>query len=130
MASDGEHTATTSDGWRLALRRYPPAAGTPPRNHPVLCLHGLGASSVVFDLEPERSLARHLAAAGFDVWTADLRGHGASDRPGRGSPRRFGWSLDDHLEKDVPAFIDTVAAASGASRLHWVGHSLGGILLY
>jgi pimeloyl-ACP methyl ester carboxylesterase len=96
----------------------------------VLCLHGLGASRVVFDLEPERSLARHLAAAGFDVWTADLRGSGASDRPQRGSPRRFGWSLDDHLEQDVPALIDTVVAASGAQRLHWVGHSLGGILLY
>jgi pimeloyl-ACP methyl ester carboxylesterase len=122
------YRATTSDGWRLALARHRPAA--PARQHPVLCLHGLGANSRVWDLAPELSIARRLGRCGFDVWTGELRGHGASDRPARGTGRAYGWSLDDHLDKDLPALVSLVLAESGAARLHLVGHSLGGILLY
>lgn len=52
-----------------------------------------------------------------------------------GAPRLFrsdvpySWGFDDHLEFDVPALIRQVLRVSGASKLHWVGHSMGGILI-
>jgi alpha-beta hydrolase superfamily lysophospholipase len=127
--ADELHFATTDDGWRIALHRYRARADTP-RRHPVVLCHGLAANHLGFDLAPEVSLARRLAAIGFDVFALDLRGHGASDRATLRGPHRWGFSFDDYLHRDVPAVLSKVLATSGAPALHWVGHSMGGILLY
>ena len=122
---------TTADGWRLALHRYRRAAATPVRRHPALLVPGLGANRVSFDLAADLSLARRLAGRGYEVFVPELRGHGLSEMPKllRGK-KRFGWSFDDYLTKDIAAHLDAVAAATGAKQVHWVGHSMGGILLY
>ena len=39
-----------------------------------------------------------------------------------------GWCVDDHLFKDLPAAVALVLEESGARQLHWVGHSMGGML--
>ncbi len=127
MNSDLDY-ATTNDGWRIALHRY--AAQGARRRHAVICCHGLGANRVGFDVTPDVSLARHLAAQGYEVFALELRGHGASDRPSRGSGRSFGWAFDDYLFRDVPAAIAHVARLSGRDAVHWIGHSMGGLLLY
>lgn len=121
--------ARTADGWRLALWRWR-ARGRPVRRHPLLLVHGLAASRVGFDLDPEVSFARHMAERGFEVWALELRGHGASDHPRQGTPRGWGWTVDDYLLRDVPAALDLIRERSGAEAVHWLGHSLGGILLY
>ena len=118
------------DGWRIALHRYRPAAGAPPRRHPVILCHGLAANRVTFDLDAEVSLARRLAGLGFDVYALELRSHGVSQAARLAGPRRWGFSFDDYLGHDVPAAIDAVRALSGAPQVHWIGHSMGGILLY
>jgi polyhydroxyalkanoate synthase subunit PhaC len=128
--ADERHFATTDDGWRLALHRYKPAAGSSARAYPVILCHGLAANRFGFDLAPEVSLARRLAALGFDVFALELRGHGDSDPASLRGPRRWGWSFDDYLRRDMPAAIDRVRALTGAPLVHWVGHSMGGILLY
>lgn len=117
--------AETSDGWRLALGRRRPRA--PPRGPPVLLVHGLAANRGALDFGLERwSLSAHLAAAGFDCFAVDLRGHGGS-RPARaGAPRN--WTFDDYLHLDVPAALEAVRAATGEERVLWVGHSQGGLL--
>jgi pimeloyl-ACP methyl ester carboxylesterase len=107
----------TDDGRRLALHRRPPTAT--PRNHAVVCCHGLGSNHVGFDVHPEMSLARHLAGRGYEVVSVDLRGHGQSERP------PWGWCFDDYLLHDVPAAI---AAVGGGRPVHWIGHSMGGLL--
>ncbi len=122
--------ATADDGWRVALHRYLPAADAPRRRHPVILCHGLAANRVGFDLAPEVSLSRRLAALGFDVFALELRGHGDSDPASLRGARRWGFSFDDYLRRDVPAAIDAVRTLTGAPRVHWVGHSMGGILLY
>jgi alpha-beta hydrolase superfamily lysophospholipase len=122
--------ATSDDGWRIALHRYRPAAGAPRRRHPVILCHGLAANRVTFDLDADVSLARRLAELGFDVFCLELRGHGVSEPARLAGPRRWGFSFDDYLARDVPAAIDEVRALSRAPRVHWVGHSMGGILLY
>ena len=122
--------AAGDDGWRIALHRYRAPAGAPSRRHPVILCHGLAANRITFDLDAAVSLARRLAGIGFDVYSLELRGHGASDPARLVGRRRWGFSFDDYLGRDVPAAIDAVRAMSGAPRVHWVGHSMGGILLY
>lgn len=108
-----------SDGLKLALVRTRASASKP--GPPVLLQHGLGANALTFDF-PGRSLARALAAQGFDCYVSELRGAGGSDRP------KTSYGLDEFLERDIPAILSSVQRASGQDRVHWVGHSLGGIL--
>lgn len=122
------HFVTTSDGWRLALCRYPPHAASHGR-FPVLLCHGLGANRCSFDLGRHPSLAVYLAHAGFDVWVLELRGHGRSDRPSLCVTRHFGWSFDDYLHVDLPAAMAHVKTLTDKSQLHLVGHSMGGMLV-
>ncbi len=111
--------ATTSDGVRLALRRFAPAGA--PRGV-VLCTHAMWASSA-----SQVRFAAAAAAAGLDCWLLDFRGHGASVPP---SPRRASWTFDDYVERDLPAALATVAARAGipAGEVAYLGHSLGGLV--
>jgi pimeloyl-ACP methyl ester carboxylesterase len=122
------HTLT-DDGWRIALHVYEPSREKA-RRHPVVLCHGLAANHMAFDAHPDRSLARHLASRGYLALAVDLRGHGHSERPTRGGERRFGWSFDDYLLSDVPAALAYARRVSGAPAVHWVGHSMGGLLAY
>jgi pimeloyl-ACP methyl ester carboxylesterase len=131
---DEIHFVRTADGWRLALHRYRPR-GDHPHGEPVLLHHGLASNHYSFDLgagppdQPSPSLARWLADRGYDVWAVDLRGRGASERPPLFSPR-WHWSMDDYIRYDDPAFVTAILAHSRYENLHWIGHSMGGILLF
>ena len=116
------------------MMRHYPAQGDNPHQEPVILQHGLGACSLQFDLPVHPSgevpsLARWLAARGYDVWSGDLRGAGGSATPGSSGRRRWDWTFDDHLHLDMPAFLSTVRAQTSRDRVHWIGHSMGGILL-
>ena len=110
----------TSDGLRLAIRRVPSSAG--PARGAVILQHGLGSNGFVFDI-PNHSLARKLADAGYDCFISELRGAGASQHPGKP------YGLDDYMERDVPAILAAVLDSTGRQSVHWVGHSMGGILM-
>ncbi len=123
------HLARTRDEWRIALYRYPP----PVKRHevPVLLCHGLGANRYNFDLGPGASLARFLQEAGFDVWSIDLRGRGGAGwRVWGGERSRRGHVFDDYVREDARAAIRHVKGRTGASQVHWIGHSMGGCVLY
>jgi len=45
-------------------------------------------------------------------------------------PRALNWTVDDYVEYDVPAILAKVREQTGAPAVHWVGHSLGGIIIY
>lgn len=116
------------DGWRLALHHY--RSRGPARGLPIVLCHGLSSNRHIFDLPGVVSLAAWLADRGRDVWVPELRGSGASDSPGIArSDVPYSWEFDDHLEKDVPTVIQGVLEQTGAPSLHWVGHSMGGMLV-
>jgi pimeloyl-ACP methyl ester carboxylesterase len=119
------------DGWAVELARYaaPPRPEGAPRLPPVIVCHGFGANSISLDLAEAISLPRYLRARGFDTWLLDLRGRGGSAHPppGRGP---YAYSFDDHARFDVKAAIELVQKETGAPRVAWVGHSMGGMALY
>lgn len=115
-----------ADGWELAVFHRAPAVRR--FEEPVLLVHGLAANHYTFDFDPPYSLAHVLAGAGFECFSVDLRGTGSSRRPPRG--RRSQWTVDDHVTLDAPALIGHALEATGASRVLWVGHSLGGLIGY
>jgi len=126
---DQIHFAETSDGWKVALHRYSPKGGTA-RRYPAILCHGLGANRFNFDLGEGASLARFLQRQGYDVWVLELRGRGNSSRPRLCNRYRGTWHFDEYVRRDLPAAIALVKRLSGAGKVHWIGHSMGGIVLY
>ena len=111
-------SATTQDGQRLALFRVRPRGAS---RGAVLLLHGLGANRFAFHW-PGRSVAEFLAAQGFDAYVGELRGAGES------APHLPTWNFHEYLEQDVPALLERVREVSRLRRVHFIGHSMGGIL--
>ena len=118
--------ARTKDGWDLALARRKPR-GDKLRLPPVLLCHGLAANRSNLDFGLDRySVALFLANAGFDCFSLDLRGHGASRRALKTAPRL--WTFDTYVQEDIPAALDEIRAATGSETALWVGHSQGALL--
>ncbi|MFH2004954.1 MAG: alpha/beta fold hydrolase [bacterium] len=123
------HFAKTRDGWSLALHRYQPEQKSP--WGPVVLCHGLTANRFDLDAPDAKiSLARYLFEHGHDVWVVELRGSGKSRPPGWPLRRRVGFDFDDYVHRDVPAIIRYVLDHADTLWLHWVGHSMGGMLAY
>jgi len=143
----------TEDGWRLAIEHYPPETANMAFTEktgrtPVILCHGLGLNSYFWDLIPKLSFARYLASYGYDVWVVSLRGSGTSTKNGfsvlrniayvrKGeinnasfSPFKFDWNIDHYIRFDIPATINFVKEKTGAQKITWVGHSLGGMIMY
>jgi len=92
---------------------------------PVLLIHGFGQNRYAWHL-PARSFANHLAAAGFDVFNLDLRGHGRSRHFGAKTPR----SVDEYVSEDLPIAVEEVLSHTNKRAPFLVGHSLGGLVSY
>jgi pimeloyl-ACP methyl ester carboxylesterase len=112
----------TDDGWTIALHRYAPAAHAPARRHPVIVCHGVASNRHNWALGPGRDFPQWLAERGFEVFALELRASG--DNPAL----NWTYTFDDYVLHDLPAAIRWVAARTG--RTHWVGHSMGGMVLY
>jgi pimeloyl-ACP methyl ester carboxylesterase len=95
------------DGIRIACY-----AGGDPDAPPLVLLHALGEDATSWDAVAER-LAPH-----FSLYALDLRGHGASDRPGEYS--------HELIRDDVVGVLDVL----GLRDVVLVGHSLGGAVAY
>lgn len=128
--SQNTHFVETPDNWNIALSSYTPKEQVS-KAHPVLLCHGLGSNRLAYNLDKEHSLALFLAAQGYDVYAVDLRGHGLSEKPGAGgSDKKWDWGFNEYAYEDLPSAINKVIELSGKEKLHFIGHSMGGILLY
>ena len=86
----------------------------------------MSANHYNWDYRPEVSLANYLQARGYDVWIPGLRGDRGSVLRADAQP----FDFDDYARLDMPAAVDAVLEITGQERLGWVGHSMGGMLLY
>lgn len=120
----------SEDGWELPIREYPAekeVAGRPP----VLLVHGMSANHYNFDHEERYSLAVALQKKGWNVWVPELRGDpGAVPPRGMSIRDATNYGFDDHARRDIPAILDGLRRWTGHQKFAWVGHSMGGILLY
>lgn len=133
--------AYTKDGWILGIRHIRPLVPDPDKDPVVLC-HGLGLNGTFWTIT-DRHLAQNLADHGYDVFIPDMRGSGASRQAGKLGQINTalrqtlipeigagGWTMDDQANYDVPAILDYVEQTTGRPRVNWVGHSLGGMLMF
>mmetsp|Transcript_36714 Transcript_36714/g.88757 ORF Transcript_36714/g.88757 Transcript_36714/m.88757 type:complete len:260 (-) Transcript_36714:2-781(-) len=140
---DQVHFFTTADGARINLARYSAYNATLGERKqsftaPVILCHGAFANRHTYDLGKGRtSLAKFLAERGHDVWVLELRAHGRSAKPAwlssvlsQGTRSDSAWSVIKYIEQDLPAALDYVKRHTRAAKVHWVGHSMGGIILY
>ncbi len=127
---DEVHFLPLDDGRRLALYRVRPAEGAPRKKHPAILCHGLGAHHLNLALPGKNSLAERLAREGYDVFCPDLSGSGRSVHRAWFDPRRCDVSFDDYVDRDGPAIIRHVLDVTGAKKVFWVGHSMGGMIAY
>ena len=116
----------TPDEWDLALHRYRAARTDLP---PLILCAGYACNRHFLDFDERYSLARFLARRGFDTWVLELRGRGYSESASGASQSR-GWTFDDLVRFDVPAAIAHVQARCAGRRPVWIGHSMGGMVLY
>lgn len=118
---------TTPDLWKLRVCRFRKPGS---RGEPVLFVHGLNANQNNF-LNPagvNGNLVEFLKARGHDCWTVDLRTtHTAQPPAGRSV---HDATVDDYAAYDIPAVLEHICRVTGWDKVHYVGHSLGGFLLY
>ena len=123
--SAGNSSAAAVAGEQIALKAHDGHVLAGTRFRPA----GSPRASVVFGpamAVPQAfyaAFAAHLAGQGFEVWTFDYRGTGASLN---GSMRGVKADLTDWLKLDYDAVLQAATAASPGRPLYLVGHSLGG----
>lgn len=103
---------TSSDGVALAYEEF--AAGN--GGTPVVLCHGIAVNGEQFHAD-----ADWFAARGHRVLVPHLRGHGLSDSPVPVSRETLTLA---RLAADLVEMLDH----AGATKVHWVGNSLGGIV--
>ena len=124
---DSSERLETEDGSAIELRRLgPPEPTTTPSLPPVLVVHGIGFNHRNLDLHPDRSLARHLASLGRDVWLVTLR----SGRTRVRLRERARMSFAAMVRHDLPLAVRVVLERTGRRQLDYLGFSMGGMLLF
>ena len=119
------YTIRTDDLWRLRICRYRHERTQGP---PVLLVHG-GLVNQHNLTSPEGGcMADYLAERGFDCWAIDLRGTRSSIPPFEHHHQEA--KMDDYLLHDLPTAIDFIRQKTQFSKVHAIGHSMGGVLLY
>lgn len=102
---------TSDDGVRLAYEEYGEGGGAP-----IVFCHGLAATGEQFADD-----AAFFADRGRRVLVPHLRGHGLSDAPTALTPETLSI---ERLAMDLIEMLDH----AGATKVDWVGNSLGGIV--
>lgn len=136
----GDAYVTTRDDWILGIRHYRPHHPDPSKL-PVILSHGLGLNATFWTITDD-NLPKQLTDAGYEVFVYDCRSSG------RSTPKKFEkinaflrntpfpergertWTTDEQAFYDVPAVLEYVRKKTGHEQVNWVGHSLGGMLMF
>jgi len=126
---DELHFVETRDKVRIILHRYLPK-GNEPHGEPVFFCHGLGANKYNLDFDSRYSLARFFSERGYDSWIISLRGAESWSTKGLTGKVSWDFDFDTFVEQDIPCSIEYILSKTGKKKIHWIGHSMGGMLLY
>jgi len=120
----------TTDDWNLSLE-YFPSSQKFTRKNPVILCHGLAANRNYFKINEDNSLVSILQKQGFDVYLLELRGRNAAGKPGIWfGEHTYDYNFDDYVKEDVNTAITEVLEKSKADKVNWIGHSMGGMVVY
>lgn len=108
---------------RLHLMRWHVGEG----GRPVLLIHGSIEDGRIFYSKSGKGFAPWLAAQGFDVFVADLRGRGKST-PAIGPTVDFGNM--DLVNTDIGLYVNSIRQTTGRTDLIVGSHSWGGVLVH
>jgi len=86
---------------------------------PLFVTFSLVSRSYILDLHPGNSFIEHLLTAGFDVFLLDW---GVADE------RDAGNTLEDYVDRYLPAGIERALEVSGADEVNLLGYCFGGVL--
>lgn len=124
-------------GWDLELKRYACADQRVGGRRPLLLVPGYCMNTFILNFHPtDVSMVAYLAAEGFEVWTANLRGQGGSRRRSRGTGEGGGdggrYGFREISLVDLPAVFERVleGTRTGAERIDAIGCSLGATFLF
>lgn len=126
---DEVHIIQCSDGARISLHRYT-SMGNSKHGEPVFFCHGLGANKYNLDFDSKYSLAQYLSKKGYDCWLISLRGAESWSTKALITNEKWDFNFDTFVENDIKDAIDYILAKTGRKQIHWMGHSMGGMLLY
>lgn len=94
------------------------------RGQPVVLVHGSFSNRRFWYSPKAIGLGPYLAREGFDVWIAEMRGHGLSPR----NDDYIHNNVTQYARYDLPAIAGFIEEQTGQLG-HWLGHSLGGVVL-
>ncbi|MCX8064265.1 MAG: alpha/beta hydrolase [Candidatus Hydrogenedentes bacterium] len=114
----------TKDGWQIRLCRYTKDE----KGIPILFVHGFGSNQNNFTRPHRFSMVDYLKNKNHDCWTMEMRYCKSSIPPYNKCHEDA--TIDDVLVYDLPAVINFILQKTGHNSLYWIGHSLGGMLLY
>lgn len=126
-AVDNRYFVETEDGWKIAIHNYKPEKIL--YKYPVIVCHGLGSNRFSWDLG-KKSIAKYLKNKGFDVYLVDLRGSGDSSKPSPFNKYRYDYDFDRYVFYDLKAVINFVKEKTSSEKVFWLGHSMGGMVIY
>lgn len=86
---------------------------------PLLLIPPLAATSVIFDLMPQRSLVRYFLAQGFDVYLVDW---------GEVTADHTDISLETYVLEWMPAIVAKVKKLSQTDKISMLSYCMGGLL--
>ncbi|MDX1590290.1 MAG: alpha/beta fold hydrolase, partial [Oleiphilaceae bacterium] len=106
-----EDESQVADQWLSANRQR--------HRTPVVLVPPLAATSMIFDLLPQRSLVRYLLAQGFDVYLVDW---------GEVTGEHSELSLETYVLDWLPSALEAVRRDSGEQDLTLYAYCMGGLL--
>jgi pimeloyl-ACP methyl ester carboxylesterase len=124
------HYQSNHHGWELELRQCYDPHRLQKNLRPVVIVPGYGMNNFIFGFHPNGlSMEAALAAAGFDVWSVNLRAQGGSRRRGGA----LHYTIAEVAGEDLPAAIEGVlrhTVADAPDKVDVIGASLGGTFIY